>query len=177
MDLRIYDKVEFHSSFSRLGIARASSALPSAYRKGSFPFVCSAGCGGTVCRPNRSVRTGSPQPPPPGGGLHSRAARKQAHPLGCGPASGWIRSAASGGEGPLSLIVASPSARLRVCLGLESEGPLFLIVAGPSVRAGLPRVWIGPPGPCGPQPPGGGGPQLVSAFASARARPPQAASR
>ena len=31
--------------------------------------------------------TGSPQPPP-GGGLHPRAARKQARPLGCGPASG-----------------------------------------------------------------------------------------
>ena len=30
--------------------------------------------------------TGSPQPPP-GGGLHPRAARKQARPLGCGPAS------------------------------------------------------------------------------------------
>ncbi len=68
--------------------------------------------------------------PPPGGGLHPRTARKQARPLGCGHASGGNRPCKSRAGRRL------PSAE------------------------GLSRIGTGPSGPCGPQPGGGGGPQL-----------------
>ena len=72
----------------------------------------------------RSVRTGSPQLLP-GGGLHSRTARKQARPLGCGTAlrlkSTLKRSAGRTSGRRVAPLCRKPTARLRACLATEID--------------------------------------------------------
>ena len=87
--------------------------------------------------------------------------------------------------GGLLLYVASPSARLRGCpnnfdiegIGNLSPGgglhPRAARKQAHRSAAGLPRVRIGPSGPCGPQPPGGGVPQLLIVVCALRRLRPE----
>ena len=125
--------------------------------------AAAAGFGGNVRLLDRSVRSGSPQPPP-GGGLHSCVPQVRS----CWPvrsAAGWSRvcdgpSGPSGPQPPRWRRAAFRVSQVRLCR-------LVRLVAGWF------RIWIGPSGPSGPQPPGSGGPQFVAEAACT----PQAASR